>query len=247
LPLGVLLAGGALLGAIFGSFIATLTERWPTGRSPLGRSACEACQTRLRVWDLVPVFSWVFLKGRCHSCRAPIGIRAPLVEFAAALIGLAAFAVAPNLIGLFGAIFGWLLLILVLLDSKHFWLPDAVTFPIIFCGLGFGYWDVSLPYVDRLIGAAGGYLTLELVRQCYKWLRGREGMGGGDPKLFAGIGAWLGWQVLPFVLLMACLTCATGLILSRASGRRIEADQPLAFGAFLAGSAYPFWLFLHWF
>jgi leader peptidase (prepilin peptidase) / N-methyltransferase len=242
----VLLAGGALLGAIFGSFIATLTERWPAGRSPLGRSACEACQTRLRVWDLIPVFSWVFLRGRCHSCQAPIGVRAPLVEGGAALIGVVAFAVAPSLIGLFGAVFGWLLLILVLLDSRHFWLPDAVTLPLILCGLGVGYWDTSLSFVDRLIGAAVGYLALEMVRQVYRLVRGREGMGGGDAKLFAGIGAWLGWQLLPFVLLLACLTCAAGLIISRAAGRTIEADQPLAFGAFLAGSAFPFWLFLHW-
>jgi leader peptidase (prepilin peptidase)/N-methyltransferase len=168
------------------------------------------------------------------------------VEGAAALIGVAAFAAAPSLIGLFGAVFGWLLLILVLLDSRHFWLPDAITIPLVLCGLGLGYWDTSIPFVDRLIAVAVGYLALELVRQSYKRLRGREGLGGGDPKLFAGIGAWLGWQLLPFVLLLACLACAAGLIISRASGRTFAADQPLAFGAFLAGSAYPFWLLLHW-
>lgn len=188
----------------------------------------------------------MILGGRCRTCRAPIGSRAPLVEGAAALIGVAAIAVAPNLIGLFGAIFGWLLLILVVLDSEHFWLPDAITLPLILFGLGLGYCDPSLAFDDRLIGAAIGFLALEVIRLSYRKLRGREGLGGGDPKLFAGIGAWLGWQTLPFILLLACLACLLGLIISRAMGRTIEADQPLAFGAFLAGSAYPFWLFLHW-
>ena len=234
-----------MLGAIFGSFIATLTERWPLGRSTLGRSACEGCNTQLRALDLVPLLSWMILGGRCRTCRMPIGLRAPLVEGVAALVGVTAFAVAPNLIGLFGAIFGWLLLILVLLDGEHFWLPDAITIPLILCGLAFGHWDASIPFADRLIGVAGGYLTLELIRQSYKKLRGREGLGGGDPKLFAGIGGWLGWHILPFVLLAACLACIAGLILSASKGRTLKADQPLAFGAFLSGSAYPFWLLLH--
>lgn len=246
MALSLLLAGGALLGAIFGSFIATLTERWPAGRSSLGRSACDECQTPLRFWELVPVLSWMILGGRCRTCQAPIGVRAPLVEGTAALIAVAALAVSPGMIGLFGAVFGWLLLILLLLDSRHFWLPDAITIPLILCGLGLGYWDPSIPLADRFIGAATGYLALELVRQSYKRVRGREGLGGGDPKLFAGVGAWLGWHLLPLVLLLACLVCATGLILARATGRTIEANQPLAFGAFLAGAAFPFWLLLHW-
>jgi leader peptidase (prepilin peptidase) / N-methyltransferase len=241
-----LAAAGAAFGAVLGSFIATLTERWPKGRSVSGRSHCEACEAGLTAFELIPLISWLALRGRCRRCGEVIGWRAPLVEGLAAGIGALALLAAPGPVGLTGAVFGWLLLTLAVLDLEHLWLPDRITFALMITGLMTGI-ALGQPSLEvRLIGAIAGFSSLELVRIGFRAVRGKEGLGGGDPKLFAGIGAWLGWEALPFVLLAASLVGLLAVGGGRLLGQRFDADRPLPFGLWLALASYPFWFVRVW-
>jgi leader peptidase (prepilin peptidase)/N-methyltransferase len=244
----IVLAGiGIVFGMIAGSFIAVLTLRWPAGRSVGGigadeaRSACDSCGHVLSPLELVPVFSFVFLRGRCRHCGAAIAPRHLWVEIAAAAIGGLSMGLYPGFDGMSGACFGWALLALAVLDVEHFWLPDRLTLPLGAAGLLASAW-LSPPFTDRLIGAATGFGILTLIAAVYQASAGRRGMGGGDPKLFAAIGAWLGWMVLPFVLLAAA---SLGLMLAgldRWRGREVTRATPLPLGALLAVVAWPLWL-----
>lgn len=235
--------GLGILGAILGSFLATLVVRWPQGRSVArGRSACDACGRRLGAAELVPVLSAVVQRGRCRDCGSPIGAVHGRVELACIAVGASAGWAAPGWEGLAGAVFGWLLVTLAALDLLHFWLPDALTAPLAAGGIAMGALGFAPPMEDRLIGGAAGFLLLWGVMQGYARLRGRAGMGGGDPKLFAGIGLWLGWRMLPPVLLVACLA-GLGVVLVRAlAGRPMARTDALPLGALLAIAAYPAWL-----
>jgi Flp pilus assembly protein protease CpaA len=140
-----------------------------------------------------------------------------------------------------GACFGWGLLALALLDLRHFWLPDRIVLPLGLLGLAMGWFDLGAPFADRLIGAAVGFAALELIRLAYRALRHRDGLGAGDAKLFAAIGAWLGWHVLPAVMLVACLTGLMAASLLAVRGRRISAVSRLPLGLFLAIAAWVMW------
>ncbi len=228
---------GLIAGLIFGSFIAALTQRWPQGRSiAAGRSRCDHCDTVLPARDLVPVISFIALRGRCRHCGAAIAPRHLGIEIAAAGIGVASLALHPDVAGLAIAGLGWALLLLVITDVEYFWLPDAVTLPLGLAGLA-----VGLPPAlsDRLIGAAAGFASLWLVAAAYKALTGRTGLGGGDPKLFAAIGAWLGWQLLPPVLLLAALLGLALVGYDRLSGRPVTRYSRVPLGAMLAAAAWP--------
>jgi leader peptidase (prepilin peptidase)/N-methyltransferase len=240
-PLWLALAG-AVLGLLVGSYLATLTLRWPQGRtSSTGRSACDGCARPLVWFELVPLFSFAALRGRCRTCGAPIDRRHPTIEAAAAVIGAASLWLHPDGGGLLGAIFGWALLTLAILDAEHFWLPDALTLPLLAAGLASGL-AVDPPLFDRLLGAAGGFALLAGVALGYRALRGRPGLGGGDPKLFAAIGAWLGWQALPFVLLLAAVMGLISVAFSLLRGRPTTAQTKVPFGAPLAVAAWAVWL-----
>lgn len=231
------------LGLVAGSFLATLAIRWPEARGvATGRSACDACGQPLRWFELVPLLSFVAQRGRCRRCGGRIDPRHPLIEIAAALVGAAAAIAAPGLAGLAGALFGWLLLTLATLDVEHHWLPDRLTIPLAAAGLAVGAAGLSPPLVDRLIGAVAGFGALWLIATAYRLLRGRIGLGGGDPKLFGAIGAWLGWQMLPFVLLLAALAGLTAIVAMRLRGATVTATTRLPFGALLAVAAFPVWL-----
>jgi leader peptidase (prepilin peptidase)/N-methyltransferase len=233
---------GLLLGLVVGSFVATLVLRWPAGRSvAVGRSACDGCGRRLRWYELLPIASYVAQRGRCRTCDAAIDERHPLIELACGFVGALALALHPDATGLAGAAFGWALVALVALDSEHFWLPDAVTLPLLGAGLAVG---LVLPptLADRLLGAAGGYASLALVAAVYRALRGRTGLGGGDPKLFAAIGAWLGWQALPFVLLLASVAGLVAIALRALRGERLSPTTRVPLGALLGVAAWPLWL-----
>lgn len=238
----VVVADGAGLGLLVGSYVATLTLRWPQGRSAMGgRSACDGCGRTLAWYELVPLLSFVALRGRCRTCGAAIDRRHPTIEIAAALIGAAARYAAPGIDGLLGAAFGWALLTLAVLDAEHFWLPNALTLPLAAAGLVAG-WVVAPTPVDRALGAVAGFASLAAVAAVYRHARGRQGLGGGDPKLFGAIGAWLGWQALPFVLLLAAML---GLVMaaSRAArGEAVTGATRLPFGAALAVAAWASWL-----
>jgi len=238
-------AGLGLLGAVLGSFIATLVIRWPQGRSVVhGRSHCDACDAVLATCDLVPLVSAVVSRGRCRRCHAPIDPRHWQIELAALGIGAIAGLVLPGPAGLAGAVFGWLLLALAALDITDFWLPDSLTLTLALAGVVTAVAGVDPPLVDRLIGGGGGFTALWLVGFSYKHLRGREGLGGGDPKLLGAIGLWLGWRMLPAVLLLAALTGLALVLVGMVRGRTAKLDDRVPFGALLAIAAYPAWLFL---
>lgn len=217
-----LAAGGFALGAITGSFLAAVASRWPRGRSILaGRSRCDHCDSVLGAVDLVPLLSYLFLRGRCRRCGAKIDPRHFAIELAAAWIGLVAALAHPLPLAAASAVLGWWLLLIAALDLDHHWLPDRLTLPLIPAGLGVALLGLGPPVGERLIGFAAGYLLLLLIALAYRGVRGREGLGGGDPKLLGALGAWLGWQQLPFVLLGAGLVGLASVLLSALRGGNV--------------------------
>lgn len=237
------LAGG-VAGAIFGSFIANLVARWPAGRSVVaGRSCCESCGHILGAGELVPLASYLIQRGRCRRCGAAIDRSHFLIELAAAMIGAAALFVSPDATGILGMVFGLFLLALAALDVRHFWLPDRLTLPLVALGLGVSALGHGPDPLDSVIGAAASYGALALIALGYRAARGQEGLGGGDPKMLAAIGAWLGWQALPFVLLGASLI---GLLfaLRMNRGRTLDMQAHVPLGAMMAAAAWPLWLLI---
>ncbi|MCI4589522.1 A24 family peptidase [Sphingobium sp. BYY-5] len=231
---------GALAGAILGSFLATLILRWPQGRSVMrGRSACDGCGRTLTARDLVPLLSALLSRGRCRTCGAGIDPIHGRVEAGCAFIGMLALGFVPDLGGIGWALLGWLLLTLALLDWRHFWLPDALTYPLAFLGFTLGLWATDVMLTDRIIGAAIGYGALLAIALGYKALRGREGLGLGDAKLLGALGAWFGWQALPFILLIASLF---GLMVMLVTGQARQPTARVPLGIFLALAALPGWL-----
>ncbi|TXC70433.1 prepilin peptidase [Sphingomonas ginsenosidivorax] len=233
-----------ILGAIIGSFVAALVTRWRDDRSVMqGRSACDSCGTTLGPVELVPLVSALVQRGRCRTCRAPI---APLhwrIELAALAIGAVSGGVVAGPAALAGAAFGWLLLALGSLDLIAFWLPDRLTATLALGGAVSAIWFDPGP-LDRAIGGAAGFGVLWTIAAVYRRVRGRDGMGGGDPKLFGAIGLWLGWQLLPAVLLIASMVGLGAVLATRLRGRAVAADTALPFGTLLAIAAYPAWLFM---
>lgn len=235
--------GLGLLGAIVGSFLANLAIRWLRGQSVMrGRSACDGCGRTLGAAELVPLASFALLRGRCRGCGASIDPRHWQIELGCALIGASAGWVAAGPTGMAGAVFGWLLLTLAAIDVAEFWLPDVLTGTLALLGLASGLAGISPDLDARLIGGAAGFGVLWLIAFAYRRLRGREGLGGGDPKLFGAIGLWLGWRMLPAVLLLACVVGLALVLVAMLRRRPIARDTRLPFGALLAVVAYPAWL-----
>ena len=207
-----------------------------------GWSRCDGCGVAVPAASLVPILSYIVQRGRCRSCGAPIDRVHPTIELAAAAIGGAALIVAPPLQALAGMILGWALLLLIVLDTRHFWLPDRVTLPLLVAGLLVAILGLGPSISDSIIGAGAGFASLWLVATGYRRIRGRIGLGGGDPKLFAAIGAWLGWAPLPFVLLGAALMGLGVLAVRSVRGRSVTATDRIALGALLALAAWPVWV-----
>lgn len=239
----MLILAGALLGAIFGSFIAVIVVRWPQERSAMrGRSLCDGCGAPLPAGRVVPILSYVVQRGRAACCGAPIDPVHPVAELLGAAIGAASVAVAPDLPqAIAGAVFGWLLLTLALLDARHYWLPDPLTGALAVAGLAAGVAGIEPGLIDRLIGGAAGFLLFAAVRFSYRALRGREGMGGGDVKLFGAIGLWLGWRMLPGVLFGAAMAGLGYSLVLLAAGSAMSGSSRLPFGLFLALAGWGGW------
>lgn len=234
--------GGAAVGAIIGSFLANLIIRWPRGQSVIrDRSACDQCEKVLRPLDLIPLLSFAIRRGRCAYCGGTIDPLHFMIELACAVIGGTAFMLAPSLEGVGWAVLGWGLLTLAVLDWRHYWLPDAITLPMIFLGLTLGIWTTDVALIDRVIGAIAGYATLLAISIGYRTLRGREGLGLGDAKLLAAIGAWFGWQALPFVLLLASIAAILVVLIFAWRGQRISATTQIPLGTFLCMAGVPGW------
>jgi leader peptidase (prepilin peptidase)/N-methyltransferase len=217
--------------------------RWPEGRTLGGRSACDGCGKALTAWELVPLLSFARQRGRCRACRDFIHPIHPTCELLGLAIGVSAGLVAAGWAAVAGAVFGWLLLALGAVDARAFWLPDRLTLTLAVTGLLVGLADiVPPPLAARLIGGVAGFVALAAVRLGYRWWRRREGLGGGDPKLFGAIGLWLGWEALPIVMLVAC-GLGLGFALGwRMAGRAVRGDTRLPLGTLLAAGGYATWL-----
>ena len=236
--------GLGVLGAIVGSFVAALVLRWNDDRSVMqGRSSCDACGTTLRAFELVPLLSALVQRGRCRTCHSAIAPVHWQIEALGLTVGVAAGWIGAGPIAFAGVAFGWLLLVLGALDLTALWLPDRLTGALAGAGVVTGFW-FDPPVVDRLIGGVFGFVALWCVAAVYRRVRGREGMGGGDPKLFGAIGLWLGWEMLPAVLLIASMVGLGVVLVAHLRGRAVAADTALPFGTLLAIAAYPAWLFM---
>nr|WP_209023023.1 A24 family peptidase [Sphingomonas kaistensis] len=223
-----------MLGAIFGSFIATLCLRWPEGESVLrGRSTCDGCGEPIPPGRLVPLLSAALSRGRATCCGSRIDPFHFRVELAAALIGAVALALAPSGQGLALAAFGWLLLPLFLLDRHHFWLPDPLTLCLAAASFVAAPFLNDVPLAERIASGLVAGLGLALIGWSYARFRHREGLGQGDPKLFAALALWLGPEATVATLLGAAL-----LGLGEALVRRKARDEALPFGAYLCLAAW---------
>jgi leader peptidase (prepilin peptidase)/N-methyltransferase len=235
---------GIAAGLLAGSFIATFVVRWPIGESALaGRSRCDNCHASVAISSLIPVASYAMQRGRARCCGARIDPIHPITEFAAALIGgLSALLPWPQAIA--GAWFGWTLLTPALIDLRVFRLPNAVVALLAATGAAATLLLRSPTPLDSLIGAIAGFTSLEAVRLAYRALRGRDGIGRGDPKLFGAIGAWLGWNHLPLLLLIASLAGLVWAASIRLAGKRIGWADRMPLGTLLALTAWPVWFWI---
>lgn len=241
------LGGGAVLGALVGSYCATILLRWPQGEgAAFGRSRCDSCAAPLGPGALVPIVSYLRQRGRCTRCGARIPRDHLRIELGAAAIGgLSGLLFAAQLgAALATAAFGWILLSLAAFDLRHFWLPDRLTLPLAALGLLVNGLLAGPGLASALIGAAAGFIGLQLAAWTYRAIRGREGLGGGDPKLLGAIGAWVGWQALPLTLFAAAMLGLGAAALLGLRGGSLAATTRLPFGAALAAAAWPLWIWL---
>ncbi|QTC92065.1 prepilin peptidase [Brevundimonas goettingensis] len=234
-----------LAGLIIGSFLAAVSVRLPREEDVVaGRSRCMSCRQPLKPWQMVPVFSWLILRGRCGQCGAGISGRYILIELAAGGVGVwgALNGQSWLMIGA-TALLGWQLLLIAIIDAENFWLPDVLTMPLIGTGLiASGLLAGGLPW-NQIVGAVAGFGLLWLLAWLYRRVRGREGLGGGDPILFGATGAWVGWTGLPSVLLWASVV-GLSLVLARLLLRHsVRGADRMPFGTFLAIGAWLTWLY----
>lgn len=206
-------------------------------------SSCPHCQRPIRALENIPLVSFLALKGRCAGCGTPIPRRYPAIELVTAVLSVAVAAhYGFGIAALAALLFTWALIPLFMIDFDHQILPDAITLPLLWAGLLLSLFGVFVDSPTSIIGAASGYLSLWSIYHLFKLLTGKEGMGYGDFKLLGAIGAWVGWQQLPIVILFSSVVGAAigvGLILLR--GR--DHNQPMPFGPFLAAAG---WLTLLW-
>jgi leader peptidase (prepilin peptidase)/N-methyltransferase len=227
-----------------GSFIGVVIDRLPESEGPTGpRSQCAECGATLTARDLVPLASWAATRGRCRHCGAWIGWFYPAVELAALAIALLSLRADRGFEAWIDAAFGWWLLALGWIDWRHMILPDALTLPLVVLGLAVAGVLEPERLWDPLLGVVFGYFGLWLIAWLYRRLRGRDGLGLGDAKLFAAAGAWVGLTGLPSVILAAAITglAAAGAMLL--AGRRLNRHTALPFGPFLAAAIWLVWLF----
>jgi len=198
------------------------------------RSACPSCGKLITAWQNIPVISWLLLRGKCGNCKNPISAQYPLVELLTAVLSLlVAWKFGASMQTCFALVFTWSLICLALIDLHTTLLPDSITLPLMWLGLLISLYPVFVNTHQALIGAAAGYLSLWLVFQTFKLITGKEGMGFGDFKLLAALGAWLGWVKLPIIILLSSLAGAViGITMMVFFKHR--RDKPIPFGPYLA-------------
>jgi leader peptidase (prepilin peptidase)/N-methyltransferase len=209
-------------------------------------STCPKCQHKIRVWENIPLISWLLLKGKCSQCKNPISARYPLVELTTGLLSTwVAWHFGFGLAGFMAVVAIWLLIAMTFIDLDSMLLPDQLTLSLLWLGLLI---SIESPFVssqDALIGAAVGYLSLWSLYWAFKLLTGKEGMGYGDFKLLAAIGAWVGWQHLLVVILLSSFVGAiVGVSLLTIQGK--DKSQPIPFGPYLAAAGFLTLLYGDW-
>lgn len=251
-----------LLGLVVGSFLNVVINRLPVIMESQWRSECTAllegtepteperfgiaypashcpsCKSPLKFWHNIPVLSYALLRGRCAACQTRISLQYPIVELCAA--GLALWAAAHFGFGMqaVAAIgLAWALLTLTVIDAKTQLLPDVIVLPLMWAGLLVNLFELYVPLADAVIGAMAGYMSLWLIFHAFRLLTGKEGMGFGDFKLFAALGAWMGWQQLPWIILASSVVGAVVGIALMVS-KRLNQGQPIPFGPYLAAAGW---------
>lgn len=227
-----------------GSFLGVVVTRLPAGRPMLwARSACPHCGRSLGWRDLIPIASWLAARGACRHCGQAVPRFYPLIEIAALGVALWSLAVVPGWLAWASCGLGWALLALGLIDARDLFLPDEITLPLVPAGLAVAWALDTGRLADHALGAAAGFGFVLAIGWAYRRLRGREGIGPGDAKLFAAAGAWVGWAGLPGVLLLSAAgalawhAAAAGL-----AGRGLK-DRELPYGPFIAGGLWITWLY----
>lgn len=203
------------------------------------RSRCPSCGHQITAVENIPVISWLFLKGKCSQCQSGISIRYPVIELTTALLStLVAYYFGVQWFTLAALFLTWTLIALTMIDFDTQLLPDNMTQPLIWLGLLVSLLKISeLPIEESIIGAMAGYMVLWSVYQLFKLITGKEGMGYGDFKLLAALGAWLGWQALPLILFLSALVGAiVGISLILLLGR--DKNVPIPFGPYLASAGF---------
>ncbi len=206
-------------------------------------SCCPHCGHAITALENIPVLSFLWLRGKCSACSKPISWRYPLVELlTGSLTAIVAWHFGYGLAALAGMALTWSLIALSFIDLDRQLLPDGITLPLLWAGLLLNVFAVLTPLSSAVIGATGGYVFLWLVYQLFKLATGKEGMGYGDFKLFAALGAWLGWQSLPLIILLSSLVGAIlGIAFILFFGR--DRQLPIPFGPFLCVAG---WIALLW-
>jgi leader peptidase (prepilin peptidase)/N-methyltransferase len=202
------------------------------------RSHCPSCRTPLRASDNIPIVSWLILRGKCGHCGARISARYPVVEALTALLSaIVAWRLGFGWPTAAALVFTWALIALTFIDADTTLLPDDITLPLLWLGLGVNVFGMFAPLKDAVIGAIGGYLALWSVYWLFKFATGKEGMGYGDFKLLAALGAWMGWKaLLPIVLLSSVVGAIVGIVLIVLARRGREI--PIPFGPYLATAGW---------
>lgn len=206
-------------------------------------SHCPHCKAPIKPWQNIPVLSYLMLGGKCGNCEAPISPRYPIMELVTGLMTMSLFWFFPPTLVLLGAmLFTWILITLTMIDFDTQLLPDDLTLPLLWLGLLFNLQGGFVSLTDAVLGAMAGYLILWSIYWLFKLLTGKEGMGYGDFKLLAALGAWLGWQALPMIILLSSLVgalCGVALMVIKRRGK----DIPIPFGPYLAAAG---WIALLW-
>jgi len=197
-------------------------------------SRCPHCKTAIKPWHNIPLLGYALIAGKCAACKEPISLRYPMIEASTALLGmLVVYLMGPGVTTLFYIALVWTLLVLTMIDIDHQLLPDSITLWLLWLGLGFNAVFEAVPLADAVWGAIAGYLSLWSIYWLFKLATGKEGMGYGDFKLLAALGAWLGWQALPLVVVLSSFVGAVlGIAGILIQGR--DKSQPMPFGPYLA-------------
>jgi len=263
----LLATGLLLLGLVVGSFLNVVIYRLPIMMESQWRSDCCSlleveepakeekvnlatpnshcphCKVPIKAWQNIPVLSYLLLAGKCGNCHAAISIRYPVIELVTGLMTAALVCYFTASWGLLGAaLFTWALIALTMIDFDHQLLPDDITLPLLWLGIAFNLGDTYVSLQSSVLGAIFGYLSLWSVYWLFKLITGKEGMGYGDFKLLAALGAWLGWQSIPLIILLSSVVgaiCGIALMILQRRGK----DIPIPFGPYLAMAG---WISLLW-